>query len=773
MRVSPGVSGNAVTPFLVVRRSTRYATMRETMEDRLQSVQMSARSAAERARAASQVAGRMPDYQQSITPGTRADDLPPHDEPPPASLRPPPAPIKMLRVLPEPIIVPPTAPSACVAVVSPASSHPASSHRGSQPTEGDSHWKWAFKALEQRNRELVLQTEFLQAENDALHAKMAQMTGTLGPAGRTNGHTAIPPTIKRSASSPPFHRGPGLPSLHAGGRSPTDMPPRSVSLIIPPSMAPPTGRSPAWAREPLSSRLNDLRSPMSSRSTASVQPSSSRLSTASGQQGYAQGYEQQGYAQMHAQQGYAQGPPGYAQGPPGYAQGPPGYGPPQAYGPPQGYSSGYASREPNRQNFVGRPDAAWLYSSPRRSSGYGQQQGVMGSPRPSPKSVVPSLKPKMSKSPSRDGLKTPRDAKRLDRVAFREEAKKLEPTKDWTDDALRKRFKELGPKDGQVYLEDYRLTLLFETLSKKCAKVIDLFRSWDKDDSKTVDKKEFRTALQSIGFNYTAAEIDVVFSHLDGDESGLIDYSELNLKLRPSTCARQAHKLRSRRQLKRGGSKKIALQGKKKLLSGPGAPTVAEQLKEIIRVNYLKVMDVFQTWDVDESGSVDKKEFAEVLESLGYDATTEEYEDVFDGFDLDRSGSLDYKELSRKLRQTVARTAEKPRQSSRTPPAEEGTDDDIMRALEADLAKPEGADLAEPEGTDLAEPEGADPAEPEAVDLGEPEAVDLAEPDAVDVAEPEAVDVAEPEAGDVAEPNGAVAARAALAAPPRASRPPG
>ena len=153
MRVSPGVSGNAVTPFLVVRRSTRYATMRETMEDRLQSVQMSARSAAERARAASQVAGRMPDYQQSITPGTRADDLPPHDEPPPASLRPPPAPIKMLRVLPEPIIVPPTAPSACVAVVSPASSHPASSHRGSQPTEGDSHWKWAFKTLEQRNRE--------------------------------------------------------------------------------------------------------------------------------------------------------------------------------------------------------------------------------------------------------------------------------------------------------------------------------------------------------------------------------------------------------------------------------------------------------------------------------------------------------------------------------------------------------------------------------------------------------------------------------------------
>ena len=89
----------------------------------------------------------------------------------------------------------------------------------------------------------------------------------------------------------------------------------------------------------------------------------------------------------------------------------------------------------------------------------------------------------------------PRDNKRLNRSDFQEVAQQLEPTKEWTADALKKRFKELGPVDGHIYLEDYRLTVLFETLSRKCAKVIDLFKSWDKDGSKSVDKREFHKRL--------------------------------------------------------------------------------------------------------------------------------------------------------------------------------------------------------------------------------------------------------------------------------------
>ena len=52
--------------------------------------------------------------------------------------------------------------------------------------------------------------------------------------------------------------------------------------------------------------------------------------------------------------------------------------------------------------------------------------------------------------------------------------------------------------------------------------------------------------------SFSAADIDLVFSHLDADGSGEIDYVELNSKLRPKTCRTQVHKLRTSVSLRRG-----------------------------------------------------------------------------------------------------------------------------------------------------------------------------------------------------------------------------
>ena len=41
---------------------------------------------------------------------------------------------------------------------------------------------------------------------------------------------------------------------------------------------------------------------------------------------------------------------------------------------------------------------------------------------------------------------------------------------------------------------------LRDTLSKHAVRVIDLFREWDDDGSGQIDKKEFRKALQALGF---------------------------------------------------------------------------------------------------------------------------------------------------------------------------------------------------------------------------------------------------------------------------------
>ena len=95
-------------------------------------------------------------------------------------------------------------------------------------------------------------------------------------------------------------------------------------------------------------------------------------------------------------------------------------------------------------------------------------------------------------------------------------------------------------------------------------------------------------------FPNSAADVNFVFDHLDTDGSGHIDYVELNAQLRPKTCPTQCHKLRTQAQLKRGSARRISLQGRKSLDTSPGAPSVQQQLAEILRVNFLRVLDVFK-----------------------------------------------------------------------------------------------------------------------------------------------------------------------------------
>ena len=73
---------------------------------------------------------------------------------------------------------------------------------------------------------------------------------------------------------------------------------------------------------------------------------------------------------------------------------------------------------------------------------------------------------------------------------------------------------------------------LRDLLTANAVRVIDLFREWDEDHSGTVDKKEFRKALQALGVQAEKKEIDELFDSFDADRSGSLEYSELNKVLR-------------------------------------------------------------------------------------------------------------------------------------------------------------------------------------------------------------------------------------------------
>ena len=75
--------------------------------------------------------------------------------------------------------------------------------------------------------------------------------------------------------------------------------------------------------------------------------------------------------------------------------------------------------------------------------------------------------------------------------------------------------------------------VLIGQLNENLGRVVDLFHLWDDDESGTITKKEFRNGIVSaLGVKPGAEELAALFARLDPDDSGTIDYRELDAKLR-------------------------------------------------------------------------------------------------------------------------------------------------------------------------------------------------------------------------------------------------
>ena len=79
-----------------------------------------------------------------------------------------------------------------------------------------------------------------------------------------------------------------------------------------------------------------------------------------------------------------------------------------------------------------------------------------------------------------------------------------------------------APRAADVPAVEHIRAVILANLSK----ISTLFRSWDQDDSGTIDKKEFRQALPVIGLRVARADADSLFEELDTDASGTISYAE-------------------------------------------------------------------------------------------------------------------------------------------------------------------------------------------------------------------------------------------------------
>jgi len=161
--------------------------------------------------------------------------------------------------------------------------------------------------------------------------------------------------------------------------------------------------------------------------------------------------------------------------------------------------------------------------------------------------------------------------------------------------------------------------------------------------------------VRALGFDVGVADIDLVFDGLDEDGSGSIDARELQSKLRPGTMAHNRHALRKVAAKRQG----TALSASERLDFAEGSD-IGQQLKTILDVHMVRVIDLFREWDENGDGLVDKTEFVRAMLSLGFGLpkpgevghtkAVREIEALWSSFDRDGSGKIEYNELVRELR---------------------------------------------------------------------------------------------------------------------------
>ena len=163
-------------------------------------------------------------------------------------------------------------------------------------------------------------------------------------------------------------------------------------------------------------------------------------------------------------------------------------------------------------------------------------------------------------------------------------------------------------------------------LASNSVRIISLFKSWDGDCNGLISLDEFETGLRALGLDVSSKSIDVLYRSWDLDNNGDLSLKELATVLNSATVVKPLSNV--------------------DLDESPGAPPISEQLQQALSINAVHILTLFNTWDENGDGKMDKAEFETGLRTLGLDVPTSVIDSLFGQWDTDNSGALSMKELA-------------------------------------------------------------------------------------------------------------------------------
>lgn len=204
---------------------------------------------------------------------------------------------------------------------------------------------------------------------------------------------------------------------------------------------------------------------------------------------------------------------------------------------------------------------------------------------------------------------------------------------------------------------------VFSLLDHTKIRTVDLFATLDTDQSGTIDRRELHNTLAQMGLDVNKEQTESLFSMLDVDRSGDITIAEFLQRMRKLQLERRAAaKADARRkateaqklgeaEAKRAAATRARLDGYEKLgrvderLRSAKADQALMRIVQHIIENKLKMVDVFNRMDADDSGFIDKTELQTTMHELGLELSLEEAAEVCSDLDVDGDGTVERAEF--------------------------------------------------------------------------------------------------------------------------------
>lgn len=188
-------------------------------------------------------------------------------------------------------------------------------------------------------------------------------------------------------------------------------------------------------------------------------------------------------------------------------------------------------------------------------------------------------------------------------------------------------------------------------------RVTDVFKAWDENGDGQLSRTEFCKVIAALG-EMSKTEAAALFDQLDTDQSGELDFNELNKALRAGADIELDAALQDGAvEIETSRSTKFALRteiqkthsrvlGTLELGAGD---TIMDKIRNALAASFSRIRELWVEWDDDGSGSIDKTELFRALTLLGLEVTRGETDDLFESLDADSSGTIEFEELKRAL----------------------------------------------------------------------------------------------------------------------------